>query len=220
MNIDKRYKARIYENDEVIKNQILDYLDDLLSEYNYLDLKMPIYTCINELLLNAVKANFKNIYFEKYLPKNNALDIVPYRTALELFKLEMTSKRVSKFIDMARKENITADIYMISSDNLFIARIENPAVLTDIEISNIKSKYQFAESYENLTDYLTVNYEDSLKEGGGLGIIFVIMMLRSFGLSSDHFVIRCVNNSTIAELKIPLNDNTINSFRKTIGEKS
>ena len=49
------------------------------STITFLIIRSPIkqsttvYTCLKELLINAIKANFKNIYFEGYSSKNDSV---------------------------------------------------------------------------------------------------------------------------------------------------
>ena len=46
------------------QNEIRKSIHTILESKGYGELLMPVFTCINELLVNAVKANFKNLYFE------------------------------------------------------------------------------------------------------------------------------------------------------------
>lgn len=213
-----KYTFETYYNNEIIKEKILSTLTIILEKQSCEQLKMPIFTCINEMLVNAIKANLKNLYFEEYEPHNNALEIIPYHKALQLFKLEMSSNRIDYLIKMAEKKDVKARITLeFDEQDVLYVTIVNPADLTEVEIENINHKIEVAKSYDTLSDYFVLSENDPNKEGGGLGIIFILMMLKSFGVDTDHFTISSSNHVTTSFLKIPVNKIILNRYLNNTG---
>lgn len=213
-----RYYFETYDNNEQIKKEILEKLSFICDQHECSGIIMPVFTCINELIVNAVKANYKNLYFEKYAPCNNALDVIPYHKALQLFKLEMATNRIDYLVSMAKENGIIAGIEIIVDDkqNLKIT-VSNPSVMTKVEEQNIKRKRDFANKYNNLTEYFCEVESDPNKEGGGLGILFIIMVLKSFGLNDDRLKIFSENNKTYSLLQIPLIKETVINYLNNTG---
>jgi hypothetical protein len=76
-----------YNCDRSCEGEIKQTLSFILEPLGCEELIMPIYTCINELLTNAIKANFKGVYFERYNPASNADKPCRHRKAPQLFKI-------------------------------------------------------------------------------------------------------------------------------------
>ncbi|MDA3899943.1 MAG: hypothetical protein PF637_05420 [Spirochaetes bacterium] len=207
-----KYCFETYENSETTKEEILEKLSLILKQKNCTDIIMPVFTCINELLVNALKANFKNLYFEKYAPVNNALEVIPYHKALQLFKLEMATNRIDYLVALAQENGVTAKIELQLNDDCLNVNVINPAEITEVEKENIRKKREFANTYNNLTEYFCEVESDPNKEGGGLGILFILLVLKSFGLDENHLKITSANGITNAHLYIPLHEKIVNNY--------
>ncbi|MFW6365357.1 MAG: hypothetical protein ACOC2H_02650 [Spirochaetota bacterium] len=209
-----KYQFITYDNNDAIKEQILGRLTTILESYSCQSIRMPVYTCLNELLINAIKANYKNLYFEEYSPQNNALEIIPYHKALKLFKLEMSTQRIDYLLQLAREKDVKVVIDLsVDRDRNLTIRVTNPAMMTEVERENVRKKIEMASRYETLSEYFVMSDNDPNKEGGGLGIIFIIMVLKSFGLDPDHFIIESRNNQTLSSIRIPLNESTLLHYK-------
>ncbi len=209
------YSFVTYDNNDAIKKEILNCLTDILDSYGCKSLKMPIYTCLNELLVNAIKANYKNLYFEEYSPQNNALEIIPYHKALQLFKLEMSTNRVDYLLQLAKKKDVKAVVTIsVDEQNTLIITVSNPAEMTEVERENVRKKIELAHTYDTLSEYFTFSDNDPNKEGGGLGILFILMMMKSFGVDLNTFVIYSENNYTYSKISIPLTERTLRRYKE------
>lgn len=216
----KNITYETYNSDEVLEKDIKLTLETILDYYSCKELTMPIFTCINELLANAIKANYKNLYFENYSPKNNALEVVPYDVALKLFKLELKSGRLEYLKKMAVKKNVKAEVMFTVENEMLDIKVSNPVPLTQQERKNIIKKMDDLGKYDNLSEYFNQITNDPMKEGAGLGIMFIGMMLQSLGLYPDDLTISIKNHKTIAEVSIPLTQETVNAYKRHIGESS
>ncbi len=200
----KVIRIQAYSVSDEVERRVQYTLDLILRKYHRPDLTAPIYTCIKELLINAVKANFKNIYFEDYTPKNQADRIINYNVALKLFKLEMSRENAHHLERLARDEDMKAEIVFQMTDEKLHVIVTNPATMTDLEKQNVEKKLRAARECFDIGDYFQ-KYDDSEEdEGAGLGIILISIMLRNMGVTDRDFFILSEKGNTTASIKIPL----------------
>jgi hypothetical protein len=193
-----------YTISDDIEKQIRQVILDILTEHKRTELMAPIFASVKELIINAIKANYKNIYFEDYDPKNRSYEIIDYEKALELFKLEISRDNINIFEEFARKDDMKAVIDLWTEDKTLHVRVMNPVRMTETEISNVNKKLSDAENCRDLADYCIKNIEDPYREGAGLGLILIKMMLKSLKAPRDSLVISTDKKNTTAYLKIPL----------------
>ncbi|HEY1406755.1 MAG TPA: hypothetical protein VF857_09115 [Spirochaetota bacterium] len=201
-----------YTIDPLTQNSVRKALREVLSYYGCEELLLPIFTCINELLVNAVKANYKNIYFENCLPKNRLAGELAYSEALELFRLEIRGEGVATLSRMAKEKGMSAVLRASVTGGVMNIVVSNNAVMTDIERANISHRIEAVRLLKQLSDFFGED-DDPSCEGAGLGIVLVGMMLKSLGLSTDQFEINAGKESTTASLTIPLTQNTLEAYR-------
>ncbi len=200
----KVIRIQAYSVSDEVEHRVQYTLDLILRKHHRPDLTAPIYTCIKELLINAVKANFKNIYFEDYTPKNQADRIINYNVALKLFKLEMSRENAHHLERLARDEDMKAEIVFQMTDEKLHVIVTNPATMTDLEKQNVEKKLRAARECFDIGDYFQ-KYDDSEEdEGAGLGIILISIMLRNMGVTERDFFILSEKGNTTASIKIPL----------------
>lgn len=207
----KRIRVIVHTPDECLRLRRI--LTEILRRRGCEELLIPLYTCQMELLNNALKANYKSVYFEDYDPsKKGSID---YPTALKLFKLEIGRKEhiLQKLAD-SRK--LSADvIYRLLDDTLQVT-VENHLELTPDEYRNITRKFENARSCRSLTDYFILNEHDPFREGAGLGLVLVMMILKSLGMPNSALSIRSADGITAASIIVPLNEQTLRSYREKI----
>jgi hypothetical protein len=202
----KKIKILAYSVSETVEQRIKDVLNLIFNKYNKTDLIPPVYTCIKELLINAVKANFKNIYFEGYSSKNSSESIIEYELALKLFKLELSRENARYLEKLARKFKMKAEVMLnVKNDKLFVF-VVNPVEMTVREKKNVQYKLDCARKYDDITEYFLENMKNSETddEGAGLGLIMISMMLRNMGVTEKDFTIKSENNRTTASIVFPL----------------
>lgn len=175
-----------------------------------------LYTAVKELLINAVKANYKNIYFENYSSKNNAEAIVDYNTALELFKLELGRDEGTYLSNMAKSRNMNAEIIWRKTGTQMRIDVINPVSMTGLEIQNVQKKLDFARRCVDISEYFLNETADPNQEGAGLGLILIMMILKSLGGSDENFYITSENGKTTATLIVSLTEVTLTQYRRHI----
>lgn len=187
-----------------VENQLKGILSEILEEHRCPDLFAPVYTSVKELIINAIKANYKNIFFENYSPQSGLHKSFDYHTGLQLFQLEMNRENASYLEQIARSGDIKAEIALWASDDMLHVEVANPVTMTDIELHNVKKKLADAESCRDIAEYFLRNIDDPLREGAGLGLILIAMMLKSLSAPADSLSITSEENRTTAYLRIPL----------------
>lgn len=195
-----------YSVSDYVEHRMKEILEIVFTKYRKPDMVPPVYTCLKELLINAIKANFKHIYFEGYSSKNRSESILEYELALKLFKLELSRENADYLEKLARDFDMKAEVIIqTGSDDLNIT-VTNPVEMTDREKSNVRFKLDCAARYNDISEYFTEveTIDDENEEGAGLGIILISMMLRNMGGSDRDFTIVSENNRTVATLRIPL----------------
>ncbi len=205
INNNKKICILAYSVSDTIESRLHSVTEQILKKYNHPKLIAPIYTCIKELLMNAVKANFKNIYFENYTPKNAEETALEYLVALKLFKLEMSRENAGHLEKLARQEDIHVKIYLWVENDVFHIKVSNPSRMTQQEINKVRQKLKDASECEDISDYFIKVDDDPEREGAGLGLVMIAMMLKSLNLSHRNLIIEMKEHETVASMIIPMN---------------
>jgi hypothetical protein len=197
------------------ENRMKKLLAVMLRQRDCLVLLSPIYTCLKELIINAVKANYKNIYFENYTPKNQADSLIDYHMALQLFKLEISREDSKNLSRIARKRNITAEIeFLVNDEDILSLRVTNPVPMTSSELKTVRKKLEDARVCNDISEYFLMNADNPENEGAGVGLVLIAMILRGLGVELSTFEISCDETTTTASLLIPLTTETVRHYRE------
>ncbi|MCU0845287.1 MAG: hypothetical protein MUC76_10215 [Spirochaetes bacterium] len=175
----------------------------------------PIYTCVKELLINAVKANFKHIYFEGSAPQSPAPGVIPDDKVIRLFKLEMSREDARTLARLARSRDIKAEIVFHHEDDTLDISITNPIAMTPEELAKVRKKLDDARKCEDISDYFLMNADDPNNEGAGIGLVLISMILKSLGVDQSRLDIRSLEDRTMASLAIPLNRATLEHYAQS-----
>lgn len=176
-----------------------DYIDEVLKNYlsdvNLIRLLNQVSYCVHELAGNAYKANTKRVYFqEKGLIINDPSD---YIKGMRTFKSE-TVEKVLFFNTLQKEASLYVRFDFKKVEDYLIIRVRNNISLTPEEQDRINHKMEVARSYNSLVEaYSTV--EDS-SEGAGLGIVMMVIMLKSLGFGEDCLHIYTHEGETVGEL--------------------
>jgi len=210
----KTVKLIAYSVSPSIEDRLKKILESYLAHYGCGILHDTLYTAVKELLINATKANYKNIFFENYNSRNRAENVIDYHTSLKLFRLEMSREGAQYLTRLSRLKDLKAEVTFRVRDMVLGINVVNPAVMTPVEMENVERKLAFARNCNDITEYFEVQEDDPNQEGAGLGIILIAMILRSLGLANGGFSITSSNGKTVATLAVPLTEKTMDLFRK------
>ena len=192
-----------YSVSDEVEDCVKKELEVLLKKYDLIKLHHPIYTCVKELIMNAIKANFKNIYFEDYSAKNKQPGFISYEVALKLFMLEMTREDAQHLERIARKKDIKAEVKMWADDRYLNFQVNNPVPMTDIEQENVLKKLQTANKINDMSEYFIEVENDPNREGAGLGLVLITLMLKGIVRDYSSIEIKSDGIKTTAFMKIP-----------------
>lgn len=169
-------------------------LKKYLEEYGLQSYYPKLNYCLSEILINAIKANIKRVYFFEHDLDINDPKI--YEEGMKNFRSEMVSKK-EYFLKKLIKSNLYVTYTLKVEDNKLIIEVRNNSVMTEAEAQRVKEKIEEAVSYDP-ANLLNEKIDES--EGAGFGIKSIILTLRSFGLPGDHYLLYTENNETVAKL--------------------
>ncbi|MDR2551850.1 MAG: HDOD domain-containing protein [Treponema sp.] len=181
---------------EVYVEQVLTIF---LRQVDQEKLKDYVTYCVQELAVNAKKANTKRVYFtERGLDLANMED---YQTGMTTFK-EDTLGNIGHYLQLQKDRGLYIKLIFQVKKNIVYIEIRNNIAITKIELVRIHDKLARSRQYHNLEDALSQVLDDS--EGAGLGLVILVLMLKKMGLDEDSFDIIGTETETIARIIIPL----------------
>jgi putative nucleotidyltransferase with HDIG domain len=190
-----------------IEVYIEQVIDAFLRQLNQLQLKDYIVYCVQELVINAKKANTKRVYFtERGLDINNQDD---YQEGMGKFK-EETLGNLAHYLQLQKEKGLYIKVILQIKRNTISIEIRNNVTATKMELLRIHDKLARSRQYDNLEDALSHILDDS--EGAGLGLVILVLMLKRIGLDDDSFTIKASDKETIANISIPLDQAMIQNM--------
>ncbi|MDR1143150.1 MAG: HDOD domain-containing protein [Spirochaetaceae bacterium] len=162
-------------------------------------LKDYVVYCVQELAVNAKKANTKRVYFtERGLDLSNPED---YKLGMTTFK-EDTLNNIAPYLQLQKDKGLYIKLIFQIKKNIIYIEVRNNISITKMELVRIHDKLARSRQYNNLEDALSQVLDDS--EGAGLGLVILVLMLKKMGLDEDCFDITGTDTETIARIIIPL----------------
>jgi len=174
-------------------------IEVFLKESNQLKLKDYIVYCVQELVVNAKKANTKRVYFTEHNIDINDPD--DYKSGMEKFK-EDTLSQIDYYLNLQKKKGLYIKVVLQIKRNTINIGIHNNVQATKMEQIRIHDKLARARQFSSLEDALNQALDDT--EGAGLGLIILVLMLKKIGLADEAFSIKTTEKETVAGISIPL----------------
>jgi putative nucleotidyltransferase with HDIG domain len=174
-------------------------IEEFLRQMDQLRLKDYVVYCVQELVINAKKANTKRVYFtERGFDIN---DMNEYEMGMAKFK-EDTLGNINHYLQLQKDKGLFIKVSLQIKRNTIHIEIRNNTRATKMEQLRIQDKIARSRQYGNLEEALSQILDDS--EGAGLGLVILILMLKKVGLDDDCFSITTTDQLTIANISIPL----------------
>jgi putative nucleotidyltransferase with HDIG domain len=194
-----------------LPHEIEVYIEQVITVFlKQLDqekLKDYIVYCVQELAVNAKKANTKRVYFvERGLDLNNPDD---YKLGMTSFK-ENTLSNIAHYLQLQKEKGLYIRLMLQIKNNIIYVEVRNNVAATKTELIRIHDKLARSRQYDNLEDALAQVLDDS--EGAGLGLVILVLMLKKMGLDEDCFDILGTEKETIARIIIPLDQTRVESL--------
>jgi len=178
-----------------------------LTQLDQIKLKDYIVYCVQELVVNAKKANTKRVFFtERGLDINNEEE---YQQGMAEFK-EETLNNIAHYLQLQKEKGLFIKVILQVKRNVINIEIRNNVTATKMEQLRIQDKIARSRQYDNLEDAMSQVLDDT--EGAGLGLVILVLMLKKIGLDDDAFSIRSTEKYTIASISIPLAETMIENI--------
>jgi putative nucleotidyltransferase with HDIG domain len=181
---------------EVYIEQVLEVFLRLVGQEK---LKDYLVYCVQELTVNAKKANTKRVYFaERGLDLSNPED---YKQGMTSFKAD-TLDNIGHYLQLQKEQGLYIKLILQNKKNIIFIEVRNNVAVTKTELIRIHDKLARSRQYDSMEDALSQVLDDS--EGAGLGLVILVLMLKKMGLDEDCFDILGTAAETIARIVIPL----------------
>ena len=190
-----------------IEVYIEQVIEAFLKHMDQLKLKDYIVYCVQELVINAKKANTKRVFFhERGLNINNEND---YQVGMESFKRE-TLGNIDHYLQMQKERGLYIKVILQVRRNTINIEIRNNVVANKTERLRIHVKMARSRTFTNFETALSQVFDDS--EGAGFGLVILLLMLKKMGLEEEAFSMKITDTCTIASISIPLDQTTIENM--------
>jgi putative nucleotidyltransferase with HDIG domain len=194
-----------------LPHEIEIYIEQVITVFLRLvdqeKLKDYIVYCVQELTVNAKKANTKRVYFnERGLDLSKSDD---YKEGMAHFK-ENTLNNIAHYLQLQKEQGLYIKLIFQIKNNIIHIEIRNNVAVTKTELIRIHDKLARSRQYNSLEDALSQVLDDS--EGAGLGLVILVLMLKKMGLDEDCFDIVGTEKETIARIVIPLEQTRVENL--------
>ena len=180
-----------------------EILSLFLTELNQTHMIQYLTYSLNELVVNAKKANTKRIYFKE--KKLNIFDLNDYNEGMKTFKND-TLNNINYYLKLQKDAGLYVRLILQVKNNNIKIEVRNNSKITPFEKERIQQKLEQAQQYESIQDALTTVLDDS--EGAGLGLVILILMLEKIGMTKENFQTITNDTETITRITLPLSEET------------
>ena len=174
-------------------------LRSVLEELDQEDLFPHLEYTVNELSMNASKANTKRLYFKK-----NKLDIQnlsDYEEGMKNFK-EDVFKDFKSLEQEHIDNNCFVNVKFVTVGKELKIQVINNSPLIEEEYKRISLRLKMAHKFTNLQEVMEHGFDTA--EGGGIGLIMLVLMLRKLTLSERALSYQNEGSCSITTVNIPL----------------
>lgn len=195
---------------EVYMGEILTLF---LTELNQPHMIQYLTYSLNELVVNAKKANTKRIYFQE---KNlDIFSLDDYNIGMKTFKND-TLNNIKYYLQKQKDAGLYVKLILQIQNNTIKIEVKNNSKITPFELERINQKLAQAKQFDSIQDALTTVLDDS--EGAGLGLVILILMLEKIGMTKENFQTITNETETITRISLPLSEEIQNEIN-TISEE-
>lgn len=200
----EKVRLTFHYNNREITRFVNSVFTKILAKSDMLYLQGPIENVTRELIINAVKANSKRIYFKKQ--NLDISDPVHYETGMSSFKDYMV-EQMNQLPDELKESGYRVEVNLRKENEGFVIIIRNNAGLLPFEEERIKMRLDKAREYTDFSD-IYMDIADDL-EGEGLGIPLTMLFLKNSGIGDSSFKIISNGEITQSSFRIPLKTNKV-----------
>ncbi|HMV43010.1 MAG TPA: hypothetical protein PK079_11095 [Leptospiraceae bacterium] len=178
--------------------QVRKITETILEERNLNKFFAFASTVIKEFLQNGAKATQKRIFF-----KNHGLDIDKnHKQGIEKFKESMSNGDIHNH-QLIDGIDFLVELRLQELDKGVLISVRNHGEMNENEIKNVNFMIDRGRRTNEVSDLLSD--ETSNKEGGGLGLSMIVILMKKLGLTPDCLYYEVKNSFTSFNVKIPYN---------------
>jgi HD-like signal output (HDOD) protein len=186
-----------YHNKSIIRF-ISSVITKILARNNMIYLQDTIITILREIIVNAVKANSKRLYFS--LENLDIFDDEQYIHGMEGFK-DFIITNQEKVQDELIKSDFKVILFLKKFDSGFRIYVQNNAPIHPDELKRINDRIRKAKKYNDFSEVYCDVTDDT--EGEGLGLVLTMLFLRNSGIGVNSLDIRSNERMTQTSLTVP-----------------
>jgi HD-like signal output (HDOD) protein len=186
-----------YPTENIIKS-FNSLFSKILSKIDLVYLLDTLITILREIIVNAVKANAKRVYFAKM--NLNINDSENYTEGIRSFKKNIIGNLESLEKDL-KKSDYRVNITLKQVQEGIKIAVTNNVPIHPEEMERITFRKIKALAYNDFTDAYEDIYDNT--EGAGLGIVLVTLLLRNSGIDVNSYRIVSDGKSTRTSLTVP-----------------
>jgi len=191
-----------------IEVYIEQVIEAFLRQMDQLKLKDYIVYCVQELVVNAKKANTKRVFFNECGLDINKPD--DYAAGMARFK-EETYGNIAHYLQLQKEKGLYIKVSLQIKRNTIHIEIRNNSTANKMEQLRIQDKLARSRQYDSLEDAFSSVLDDT--EGAGLGLVILVLMLKKMGLSDDAFLLKTKEKYTVASISIPLDQTMVENIK-------
>ncbi|GAB4443140.1 MAG: hypothetical protein OHK0011_25490 [Turneriella sp.] len=177
------------------------FVQKIMARFARPDLAPAVEIIIKELTMNAVKANFKKIFFIE-----NQLDIsdpAQYAAGMARFPDIMTENVFVTYGRKARAMQLKVETSFDFNKDRVIIEVRNNTPMVPHEEQRVREKMQRALRYGDMGQFLMENLDET--EGAGAGLALCLTTMQSAGIDPRLLSLYSdLKTETIARAEIPL----------------
>ena len=174
--------------------------DEILDKNNARIYSSFFHTVLKELVQNAVKATYKRIYYQL-----NKYDLNTDNSEIkEKFK-ESYPQFISSFIEVESYYDHLAEVEISRYNKDYILlSVKNECEMISNEKNAVNFMIERGKQKSHVADLLHDELNSTQKEGGGLGISMIIVLLKNLDLPAENFSYESKNGFTEFKVVVPI----------------
>ncbi len=171
----------------------------LFARNNILFLHNVIMTVLREMIINAVKANSKRLYFKTRMLRID--DPYDYQEGMSEFKNYITEEQ-SNIKEHLQGMGLWVKIVFQKTDNFLDVKVINNCSIQPEEKQRVLERIEKARRFSDFGEvYSSISDDD---EGEGLGTLLNILFLRNVGIGEKNYSFAANDTLTQTAIRIPL----------------
>lgn len=164
--------------------------------------KIDSFLCLCAHCDKGVLTKWRQSYTKRIFFKNNGLDIDKnHKQAIEQFKESMSNGDIHTHLLMEGMEFLVELSFQEINKNSILIVVRNHGEMNASEIKNVNFMIDRGRKTNEVSDLLSD--ETSNKEGGGLGLSMIVILMKKLGLTPDCLYYEVKDSFTSFNVRIP-----------------